>query len=75
LEGLSEDYLFFENIGWNMSTYGMISSCRPLRNKMGIFVIFVIVSSVGQIWWQRGARKRAGGNALQKLAWHASPAS
>lgn len=47
-----------------MCAYGMISSLRPLRNKMGIFEILGSVSSVGQIWWQSGVRKRAGGKAL-----------
>lgn len=47
-----------------MAAYGIISSLRPLRKRMGIFVILEIVSSVGHIWWHRGARKRAGGKAL-----------
>ena len=31
---------------------------------MGIPVILGIVSSLGQIWWQKGARYLAGGMAL-----------
>lgn len=47
-----------------VATYGMISSLRPLRKRIGIFVILGSASSVGHIWWHRGARKRAGGKAL-----------
>jgi len=49
-------------------THGIISSFRPLRNRIGILVILGIVSSVGQIWWQSGVRKRAGGKALLRVS-------
>jgi len=35
---------------------------------MGILEIFGSVSSVGQIWWQSGVRKRAGGKALLSVS-------
>ena len=35
---------------------------------MGILVILGSASSVGQIWWHKGARKRAGGNALGQVS-------
>ena len=51
--------------GGDIRTYGMISSSEPLRKRRGRFGGRVwIVSSVGQIWWHRGARYFAGGNAL-----------
>jgi hypothetical protein len=45
----------------------MISSLRPLRNRIGILVILGSVSSVGQIWWQSGVKNRAGGKALLQV--------
>lgn len=38
---------------FDMCDAGTISSCWPLRKSMGTEVILGIVSSLGQIWWQR----------------------
>jgi hypothetical protein len=35
---------------------------------MGIPVIWGSVSSDGQTWWHKGARKRAGGKALVQVS-------
>ena len=35
-------------------------------NKIGISVILGKVSSLGQTWWQSGARNLAGGKALRR---------
>ena len=48
--------------------YGIISSFNPLRNRMGMSVIWGRTSSLGQSWVQRRARYFAGGMALEHVS-------
>jgi len=51
-------------------TYGTISSRRPERNRTGTSVIWGMMLSLGQIWWHRRVRYRAGGITLQIVNYH-----
>lgn len=63
----STDELSLDISQQGRKTYGTISSRRPLRKSIGIDLIVVIIVSLGQISWHRGARNLAGGITLWSI--------